>query len=31
MFGGDGTDQVAAALAKGGAGNGDLLKQLRRS
>jgi hypothetical protein len=28
LFGGNDTDQVAAALAKGGAGNGDLLKQL---
>lgn len=28
IFGGNDTDQVAAALAKGGAGNGDLLKQL---
>ena len=28
LFGGNDTDQVAAALAKGGAGNSDLLKQL---
>ena len=28
LFGGSGTDQVAAALAAGGAGNSDLLKQL---
>lgn len=28
LFGGNDTDQVAAALAKGGAGNGDLLKKL---
>jgi hypothetical protein len=28
LFGGSDTDQVAAALAKGGAGNSDLIKQL---
>ena len=28
LFGGNDTDQVAAALAKGGAGNSDLLKRL---
>jgi Bacterial protein of unknown function (DUF937) len=28
LFGGNDTDQVASALAKGGAGNSDLLKQL---
>jgi hypothetical protein len=28
LFGGNDSDQVAAALAKGGAGNSDLLKQL---
>ena len=28
LFGGNDTDQVAAALAKGGAGNSDLLKKL---
>ena len=28
LFGGNDTDQVAAALAKGGAGNADLLKRL---
>lgn len=28
LFGGNDTDQVAAALAKGGAGNGELLKKL---
>jgi hypothetical protein len=28
LFGGNDTDQVAAALAKGGVGNSDLLKQL---
>src|ERR1700742_3398904 len=28
LFGGNDTDQVAAALAKGGAGNSDLVKQL---